>query len=150
MSATDIEGDVALPLPRRVRRGLRNVQNWLQLLRFAIVGASGYVVNLVVFWIAVHSAGAGHRSAAVAAFLVAVSNNFLWNRSWTFRIGHGRVHHQALRFLVVSVGAFLVNLVVLEVLVRATPLPEVGAQAIAVAVAMPVNFLGNRYWTFGG
>ena len=153
MSAVDVEPgvpDVPLPLPLRVRRGLRNGQNWLQLLRFAIVGASGYAVNLVVFWLAVHPGGAGHRAGAVLAFVVAVSNNFLWNRSWTFRIGHGRVHHQALRFLVVSLGGFAVNLVVLEALVAGAGLPELAAQAIAVAVAMPVNFLGNRYWTFGG
>ncbi len=150
MSAVDVEPDVArVPLPLRVRRGMRDGQNWLQLLRFAAVGLSGYAVNLVVFWIAVEAAGAGHRAAAVAAFVVAVSNNFVWNRTWTFRIGHGRVHHQALRFLVVSLGGFVVNLVVLEALVAGAGLADLPSQAIAVAVAMPVNFLGNRLWTFG-
>jgi putative flippase GtrA len=133
----------------RIRKGMRRGDNWLQLLRFAIVGASGYLINLVVFWVAVHPLSTGHRLAATLAFLVAVSNNFLWNRSWTFRIGHGRVHHQALRFLVVSLAGFGVNLIVLEALV-ASGMPDLPSQAIAVAVAMPVNFLGNRLWTFEG
>ncbi len=143
MSAADIT------LSGRVRRGMRSGENWLQLLRFGIVGASGYLVNLVVFWIATHPVGADHRVAATAAFVVAVSNNFLWNRTWTFRVGHGRVHHQAVRFLVVSLAGFVVNLVVLELLVTGAGLADLPAQAIAVAVAMPVNFLGNRLWTFG-
>jgi putative flippase GtrA len=135
----------------RVRRGLRNADNWLQLLRFAIVGASGYLVNLVVFWIAVHPAGTGHRTAATAAFVVALANNFLWNRTWTFKTGTpGRVHHQAAKFFAVSLAGFAVNLVVLEALVTAAGLADLPSQAIAVAVAMPVNFFGNRYWTFRG
>lgn len=142
MSAVDVT------LPVRMWRGMRDGANWLQLLRFAIVGVSGYGVNLVVFWLAAEQAPAGHRIAATAAFLVAVSNNFFWNRSWTFGMSGGRVHHQAFRFLVVSLAGFVVNLLVLEALVVGAGLPEIVSQAIAVAVAMPVNFIGNRLWTF--
>lgn len=139
-----------IPAPRvhvRVRRGLQQPENWRQLGRFALVGGSGYVVNLVVFWLAVHPAGLDHRIAATLAFLVAVSNNFFWNRSWTFAPGERRMHHQAARFLTVSIGGFLVNLALLELLVSAG-LPELLSQAIAVAVVMPLNFIGNRLWTF--
>ncbi len=76
----------------RVRRAVRTPHAWLQLLRFALVGASGYLVNLVVFAAAVHGAGFGYKLSATLAFLVAVSNNFLWNRHWTFRAGNGRAH----------------------------------------------------------
>jgi putative flippase GtrA len=140
-----------IPAPRvhvRVRNGMAHAENWWQLARFAAVGGSGYVVNLVVFWLAVHPAGLDHKIAATLAFLVAVTNNFVLNRVWTFAgTSPARVHDQAVRFLVVSVGGFLVNLAVLEVLIAAG-LPELGAQAIAVAVVMPVNFIGNRLWTF--
>jgi putative flippase GtrA len=131
----------------RLRRGVAHADNWRQLGRFAVVGASGYVVNLAVFWLAVNGLALDHRVAATLAFLVAVTNNFLWNRTWTFGIGHGRMHAQALRFLTVSVGGFLINLAVLEVLI-AVGLSALPAQAIAVAVAMPCNFIANRLWTF--
>lgn len=132
----------------RVREGLAHPDNWLQLLRFGLVGASGYLVNLLVFALVVTGAGMDHRVGATIAFLVAVTNNFVLNRSWTFPVSERRVHHQALRFFVVSVAGFGVNLAVLEVLVVTAGLPELPAQAIAVAAAMPVNFLGNRQWTF--
>ena len=64
---------VALPLHRRVRHGMRHPANWLQLVRFAAVGASGYVVNLAVFTAAVHFAGIDYKVAAVLAFLVSVA-----------------------------------------------------------------------------
>jgi len=135
------------PVPPR-GRSLPTRADWWQLTRFAVVGASGYAVNLAVFALAFSVAGLDHRIAATAAFLVAVTNNFTWNRIWTFRRPDGRISHQAARFLTVSLAGFALNLVVLEVLI-ALGMPELGAQAIAVAVVMPFNFLLNRRWTFG-
>jgi putative flippase GtrA len=132
----------------RVRHGVRKADNWWQLARFTAVGASGYVVNLATFAVCVHALDLDFRIAAVVAFLVAVSNNFWWNRHWTFEARTGHAGHQAARFLAVSIGAFLVNFAVLEVLVTVAGLKEVVAQAIAVAAATPCNFIGNKLWTF--
>ncbi len=132
----------------RLRRGVRHVPNWWQLARFTAVGASGYVVNLVTFAFCVHGLDVDYRLAAFLAFLVAVTNNFWWNRQWTFDARGGHAGRQAFRFLVISVAAFVVNLAVLEMLVSAGNLKEVVAQAIAVAAATPCNFLGNKLWTF--
>ena len=135
-------------LARRIHLGTRRPANWLQLFRFGLVGASGYVVNLVVFAALAEGAGFHHIAAAIAAFCVAVSNNFLWNRLWTFRATVGHPGSQAARFLAVSLVALGVNLVVLELLVSTLEVAEVPSQAIAVAIAMPVNFVGNKLWTF--
>ena len=137
----------APPLRWRVFLGLRTPANWLQLLRFGLVGASGYLVNLAVFAIATGPLATGHRAAATLAFLVAVTNNFAWNRHWTFRAGAGHAGFQAARFVLVSVAAFLIALALLELLVAAG-MPELAAQAVAIVCATPVNFLGNRLWSF--
>jgi putative flippase GtrA len=132
----------------RVRAGLRKPANWLQLVRFALVGVSGYVVNLAVFSTCVAIAGLGHRPAAVLAFVVALCNNFAWNRRWTFAAHDGHAGAQMARFCVVSVGAFLFSFAVLELLVAGVGVPEVPAQAIAIATATPLNFVGNKLWSF--
>jgi dolichol-phosphate mannosyltransferase len=137
----------APPLRARLALGLRTPANWLQLLRFGLVGAGGYLVNLAIFALATGPLGTGHRLAATLAFLVAVTNNFAGNRHWTFRAGTGHAGFQAARFLVVSVAAFLLALALLELLVSAG-LAELAAQAIAIVCATPVNFLGNRLWSF--
>jgi dolichol-phosphate mannosyltransferase len=132
----------------RVRDGMRSADNWWQLARFTAVGASGYVVNLVTFALCVHGLDLDFRIAAVIAFLVAVTNNFWWNRHWTFQARAGHAGQQAARFLVVSAAAFGVNFAILEVLVTVADFKEVVAQAIAVAAATPCNFVGNKLWTF--
>jgi putative flippase GtrA len=132
----------------RVRAGLRKPANWLQLVRFALVGVSGYVVNLAVFSTCVAIVGLGHRPAAVLAFVVALCNNFAWNRRWTFAAHDGHAGFQMARFCVVSIGAFLFSFGVLEVLVAGVGVPDVPAQAIAIAAATPLNFMGNKLWSF--
>jgi len=139
---------VALPLHRRVRHGLRDVRNWMQLVRFGLVGASGYVVNLAVFTLAVHAAGIDYRVAAVMAFVVSVANNFWWNRHWTFDARDGHAGFQAARFLTVSVVAFLFAYAVLLTLVEGAGMPEVAAQATAIVAATPLSFLGQKLWSF--
>ena len=135
-------------IARRTMTGATKPQNWIQLVKFGAVGASGYAVNLVVFGLLAEGLGVHHLAAAVGAFCVAVTNNFLLNRHWTFGAGAGDSGFQGPRFLIVSVGALLINLVVLQLLVTAGDLSELPSQAIAVAVAMPFNFIGNKVWTF--
>jgi putative flippase GtrA len=132
----------------RLLHGMRRPANWLQLIRFGFVGAVGFVVNLAVYALLVHFAGFDYRVAAVAAWLVAVLNNFVLNRYWTFDAADGVAHFQALRFLVVSLVAFGFSLVLLTVLVEDAGVAKVSAQAIAVAASMPLNFLGNKLWSF--
>ena len=112
------------------------------------MGASGYGVNLAVFAVLVHGVGADYRLAAVAAFVTAVTNNYLWNRMWTFDSGHDTVAFQAPRFFAVSLAAFCVSLGLLEGGVRVLGLPEIVAQAAAIVIATPINFVGNKVWTF--
>jgi putative flippase GtrA len=143
---------------KRIGRGTGRRENWVQLLQFGMVGASGYVVNLTVFAVLTGAGlffregsdglGVHYIPAAVLAFCVAVTNNFLWNRYWTFDARHGHAGFQAARFLTVSVAALGINLIVLETLVSVGDVAELPAQAIAVGFAMPFNFIGNKIWTF--
>lgn len=138
----------AAELAYRIGAAARETANWVQLLKFGLVGASGYVINLAVFALLSGSLGVYHLIAAVGAFCVAVTSNFLWNRYWTFGPGEGPAHFQAARFFAVSLAALGLNLAVLEVLIASGSVGELTAQAIAVALAMPFNFLGNKLWTF--
>lgn len=149
-AAEPARGETGVPprLHTRVRRGIRHRHNWYQLGRFVTVGASGYVANLVVYSLMVHVAGVDYRISAGVAFAVALANNFWWNRHWTFAAHEGPMHFQAARFLVVSLLAFGFNLVVLVALVSGLGMAKVPAQAIAIVCATPLNFVGNKLWSF--
>ncbi len=139
---------VALPFRVRVRQGVRRTHNWLQLIRFATVGASGYVVNLGVFACCVHLLGIDYRLSAVVAFVVSVLNNFWLNRHWTFDAKHEHPIFQGARFFAVSLLAFAFTYVVLITLVDTAGTPKVVAQAIAIVAGTPLSFVGQKLWSF--
>ena len=134
-------------LDSRAGQALRRRQNWIQLAKFCIVGASGYVVNLAVYTALLHGAGVHYLLAASCSFAVAVTNNYIWNRLWTFRHQRGHLYHQGLRFLIVALCALAANLLVLRGLVG-LGLDKVTAQAIAIVLVTPLNFVGNKLWSF--
>jgi dolichol-phosphate mannosyltransferase len=133
----------------RVRHGMRRTHNWFQLVKFCVVGGTGFLVNLTVFAIAAEGLGLHHLASAGVAYVVAVTNNFLWNRHWTFQARHGHAGFQAARFFAVSTTAALLAAAILEVLVTAVGVAELPAQAISIVMATPLNFVGNKMWSFG-
>jgi dolichol-phosphate mannosyltransferase len=131
----------------RVNAALRKRGNWEQLAKFCVVGASGYVVNLAVYAALLKGAGFHYAPAATCSFLVAASSNYTLNRLWTFRAERGRVHTQGARFFVVSAVVYLANLGLLTGFV-ALGVDKILAQAIAVVLVTPLNFVGNKLWSF--
>jgi dolichol-phosphate mannosyltransferase len=138
-----------VPVHRRFRNGLRSTDNWVQLFKFLCVGGTGYAINLAVFTLLAVGLDVHHLMAATIAFIVAVTNNFWLNRHWTFGAGDGHAGFQAARFFTVSVLAFLFSLAVLELLIGALGAPKVLSQAVSLVAATPLNFLGNKMWSFG-
>jgi putative flippase GtrA len=130
----------------RARTALRRPHNWVQLAKFCTVGALGYAVNLAVYSTLIE-AGLHYNLAAACSFLVAVTNNYTWNRLWTFRGQRGHLAYQGARFFVVSLLALGANELLLTGFVAAG-IGKVVAQAIAVVLVTPINFVGNKLWSF--
>jgi putative flippase GtrA len=131
----------------RAGRALRSSQNWLELLKFSVVGAGGYALNLGVYVALLKGADLHYLPAAACSFVVAVTNNYVWNRHWTFRDRRGHVYYQGMRFFVVSLVALGLNLTLLRGLV-ALGAGKIVGQAIAIVLVMPFSFSANKLWSF--
>ena len=129
----------------RAARALRAPHNWVQLAKFCAVGGSGYVINLVVYTLLL---GLGAHVAAVISFVVSAANNYWWNRHWTFRGPRGDFALQGMRFFAVSTAALIVNQLWLLVFLDLLGMGKVISQAIAIILVTPLNFIGNKLWSF--
>ena len=117
--------------------------------KFCAVGASGYVVNLVVFTLAVKVRGLHHLVGATLAFVVAVTNNFLWNRHWTFAVrsrprglpGRALLHGER-RGLRVRRRACS------SCWSAASGCPRSRPRRSRSWRPRPLNFIGNKMWSF--
>jgi dolichol-phosphate mannosyltransferase len=132
----------------RAMQALRRRHNWIQLAKFGVVGASGYVVNLAVYALLLKQAHLHYLLAATGSFLVAATNNYAWNRLWTFRHQRGHVAYQGLRFLIVAAIAYVANLGLLLGLVEILSVGKIVSQAVAIVLVTPLNFIGNKLWSF--
>jgi putative flippase GtrA len=127
------------------RRGLR------QFVKFGIVGASGFVVNLAVFTLLQrivpdHDHPLQYDLLFSAGFLAGGLSNYFLNRAWTFR-SQGHVGKEGLSFMAVSVLALIVGLIVGEIV---SPWFGHGHKTwfVSVVAGIVVNFFVNKYWTF--
>jgi dolichol-phosphate mannosyltransferase len=145
-------GGAASPLGPHMRlwHGMRRPANWVQLIQFGLVGGLGFVINLAVFAVCERGFGLPYLLAYAIAWLVAVTNNFMLNRRWTFNehASSSRIHFQALRFFFVSAIAAAVGAGLLALMVEVGGFGKLPAEAIAVAASTPLNFLGNKLWSF--
>jgi dolichol-phosphate mannosyltransferase len=135
------------PTRRRALASLRSLRNWQQLGKFCVVGATGYGINIAIYR-GLLAGGVHYLLAATISFLVAVTSNYTWNRLWTFRDQRGHLGVQGMRFFLVSVAALGVNLVALDLLVHVGGLGKFVANAIAIPLVTPLNFVGNKLWSF--
>jgi putative flippase GtrA len=135
-------------LENRAMQALRRPHNWVQLAKFGVVGASGYVVNLAVYALLLKQAHLHYLLAATGSFLVAATSNYVWNRLWTFRHQRGHVAYQGLRFLIVAAVAYVANLGLLVGLVEVLSMGKIVSQAVAIVLVTPLNFIGNKLWSF--
>ena len=139
-------GTLQPPRPRLVA-SLLSVRNWQQLGKFCVVGAIGYLINLAVYDALLHQ-GLHYLVAATCSFLVAVTSNYLFNRWWTFHDRRAGVAAQGMRFFVVSLASLGANLLVLHLLIAYGGLGRLLAQAVAIVFVTPLNFVGNKLWSF--
>jgi putative flippase GtrA len=127
---------------------LRMIRGLLEreFLRFCLVGASGYAVNLAAY-AALLAAGLHYLAAAAISFLVAAGSNYAWNRVWTFRTSSAPVLGQGARALLVSGLSLGANQLFLLALVAAGA-GHLGAQAAAILLVTPFSFVANKLWAF--
>ncbi len=139
---------VELPFRARVRHGVCHPDNWVQLIRYGVVGTTGYLLNLATFAFCLHVLGIDYRLSSFFAFFVGVVNNFWLNRHWTFSAKEAHPMRQAVKFFAVSGLGYLFTYVVLVALVDGAGTDKVIAQAIGVASSTPLTFLGQKFWSF--
>jgi putative flippase GtrA len=126
------------------RRGVR------QFFKFGLVGATGALVNYLLYSLLLH-VNTAHWLAYAAGFILGGVNNYWWNRLWTFR-SQGHPAKELAQFISVSAVALGISELVLfgalRLLPAAMPLRNSAAWLAATLVGMGWNFFVNKYWTF--
>jgi dolichol-phosphate mannosyltransferase len=122
-----------------------------QFVRFALVGSSGVFTNLAVYSGLIYLLSVYYLIAATLSFVTAMSGNFILNLRWTFKT-HGQgikaIRDQYLKYAVVTLVGYGINIITLWLLVDTWHWHKVLAQLVAITMTSMSNFLGSKLWAF--
>jgi len=124
----------------------------LKLIKFAVVGGIGTLVNLALFFLMVDRGGLNPTVGAIICFAITVTLNYFLNHLWTFRAqvaGEKLSLVRYAKYVTVSLVGLATNLIILNlVLLFFDPTLKVIGQAIGIAAGMVVNFAGSNWFAF--
>lgn len=126
-----------------------NKKTTSQFIKFATIGTIGTAIHIIILYTLTEFAGVYYMISAVAAFLVALTNNFFMNKFWTFKeTSKGKHIKRYATFLVVATIAFLVNITILYTITELFNVHYLISQVIAIAISLWINFFGSKKWAF--
>ncbi len=123
-------------------------RDFKQFFRYALVGASGTFLDLGSLFIFVEYVKLPLLLAATFSFILAVVNNFLLNKLWTFKDPSKNYRKLFIKFLIVSLVGLGLTLSLMHLLVNVFMIWYMISKAITSLVVLTWNFLGNKLWTF--
>lgn len=123
-----------------------------QFIKFGIVGLSNTLISLAVYEACLYL-GVHYLLADPIGLIISVVNAYYWNNRCVFGDGQKKpfAHHvrMYLKSLTAYGGTFVLNLLLLMLWVEAVGIPEWLAPFLNLVITIPLNFVVNKYWTFG-
>ena len=117
--------------------------------KYCVVGFSGTVVDFGVTWLCKEKFKWNKYIANSLGFVFGATNNYIWNRIWTFQSTNANIPVEYGKFLLVSlIGLGLSNLTV-YLLHGKLKLNFYLAKVFAIGVVTFWNFTMNYLFTFG-
>ena len=120
----------------------------LKFSKFALVGMSGLIIDFAVTFVLKEKLKINKYIANSIGFVLAATNNYLFNRIWTFRNDHPDVPVQYVKFIAVSLIGLILNNAILKLLHDRLKLNFYIAKLIAIGIVLFWNFTANLFFTF--
>lgn len=123
-------------------------KNLRPFIKYCIVGATGTFIDLASLYVFVEYFLIAVIPAAVLSFLLAVTNNFIFNKIWTFNNKSKNYRKLYIKFLIVSVVGLGLTVLSMHVMVNIIGIWYMFAKALTSLIVLTWNFIANNTWTF--
>ena len=120
-----------------------------QFVKYGLVGVLNTIITISVIFIFMKLLNVSYIISNIVGYLFGFINSFFLNKIWTFKENikiNAKIKY--LQFSLVSFIALLVNLFFLYVFTELLGIYYIISQVLAIGIALIINFLGNKIWTF--
>lgn len=119
-----------------------------RLLKFCAVGFSGMIVDFFCTWLCKEKLKWNKYISNSIGFVLAATNNYIWNRIWTFQSQGTEIVREYSSFLIISLVGLGINNAVIYLLHDRLKLNFYLAKILAIGVVTLWNFGMNYLFTF--
>ena len=123
-------------------------QDFRQFFKYCLVGISGTLIDLIFLYIFVEYMKINVIPAAILSFMLAVTNNFIFNKKWTFKSPSRNIKKLYIKFLIVSTIGLALTIASMYAFVNILDVWYMLAKVFTSLIVLTWNFLGNKIWTF--
>ena len=116
--------------------------------KFCVVGFSGMVVDFGVTWLCKEKFKWNKYLSNSLGFVLAATNNYIWNRLWTFQSTSAEIPVEYSKFLIIAIIGLGINNLVIYLLHDKLKLNFYLAKLFAIGVVTLWNFIMNYLFTF--
>ena len=120
----------------------------MRFVRFGIVGCSGMLIDFGVTWLCKEKFRWNKYLSNSLGFIIAATNNYLWNRLWTFQSQSEAVAREYISFVVIAVIGLGLNNLIIYLLHERLHLNFYLSKLIAIGCVTLWNFIMNYVFTF--
>ncbi len=120
----------------------------MRFIRFGIVGASGMIVDFGVTWLCKEKLRWNKYVSNSLGFILAASNNYFWNRLWTFHSESVEIVREYSTFVLIALVGLGLNNLIIWLLHEKAQLNFYLSKLIAIGCVMIWNFSMNYVFTF--
>lgn len=120
----------------------------VEFLKFGVVGVVGIFIDFFITWLCKEKLQLNKYVANSIGFSIAVINNFLLNRYWTFKFNNQTFTQQFLQFAIICIIGLIINNLLLYVLNRYIKLNFYLLKLFVIGIVFFWNFFMNKMFTF--
>ena len=119
-----------------------------RLIKFCVVGFSGMLVDFFFTWLCKEKFKWNKYISNSIGFVLAATNNYIWNRIWTFQSQGTEIMREYSSFFIISLVGLGINNAVIYLLHDRLKLNFYLAKILAIGVVTLWNFGMNNLFTF--
>ena len=123
-------------------------KNFLQFIKYTIVGGTVAVFDIAFVYFLVEKLNVFYLSAVVISFVFAAGINFVFQKIFTFKCGSKKYFSQFSKFCLIAIFGVLINIAVVFVAVEYFEIWYLLGKILAAGIAFIWNFFANKFFTF--
>ena len=115
-----------------------------QMFRFAVVGATAFVIDYVLLYVFTEFCGINYLISSTLSFIISLIYNYILSVKWVFDVGHKQTAKDIFIFCFLSTLGLGINELIMYIGVEKFDISYLIVKLFATAVVMVFNFITRK------